>query len=105
MDKPPSAYGPGGDQTNQAHRSRLEMMQQERIVDPNMKLKRYHWRAVMTPVMMKYWVPLFAVFGCTFLLSNRLNQEARDQRAKQLVCIKDWHKYIIDFIVMQIYIG
>ena len=83
MQKDP--YSPGGIQSNEAHRSRLEMMQQERIVDPNKRVKRYHWRAVMTPMVMKYWVPLAVVFGCTLLMSNHLTLEAKMKRAEEIV--------------------
>ena len=82
---PTDPYAPGGIQSNGAHRARLEMMQQERIVDPNKRVKRFHWRAVMTPMLMKYWVPLAVVFGATLLMSNNLTMEAKLKRAQEIV--------------------
>lgn len=67
-----------------AHRSRLESMQQERIIDPNTKMKRYHWRAIFTPMMMKYWVPLFICFGGALALSNNLTMDASQRKRSYL---------------------
>ena len=83
MSKDP--FGSGGMQSNEAHRSRLEMMQQERLKDPNRRPKRFHWRAVMTPMLMKYWVPMAVLFGFTIAMSNQLSLESREKKAKIMV--------------------
>eukprot|EP00485_Elphidium_margaritaceum_P022847 CAMPEP_0202713504 /NCGR_PEP_ID=MMETSP1385-20130828/55340_1 /ASSEMBLY_ACC=CAM_ASM_000861 /TAXON_ID=933848 /ORGANISM="Elphidium margaritaceum" /LENGTH=200 /DNA_ID=CAMNT_0049373879 /DNA_START=33 /DNA_END=635 /DNA_ORIENTATION=- len=70
----------GWEETQKAHRARLEMMQQERIVDPNAKVKRFHLRALWTPMAMTYWVPVFFLFGCSIFAARYMTVEKQQER-------------------------
>ena len=73
----------GFEEAQKAHRARLEMMQQERIVDPNAKVKRFHMRALWTPMLMKYWVPLFICFiGMIAVADNLTLKKSQEKRER-----------------------
>lgn len=72
------------EQAQKAHRARLESMQQERIVDPNAKVKRFHMRALWTPMLMKYWVPLAICFIGMFAVSDNLTLKKSKEKREYL---------------------
>eukprot|EP01084_Bolivina_argentea_P287403 493158_1 len=74
----------GFEEAQKAHRARLEMMQQERIVDPNAKVKRFHMRALWTPMLMKYWVPLFICFAGMIAVSDNLTLKKSQEKREHL---------------------
>ena len=74
----------GFEEAQKAHRARLEMMQQERIVDPNAKIKRFHMRALWTPMLMQYWVPLFICFVGMLMVSDNLTLKKSKEKREYL---------------------
>eukprot|EP01083_Nonionella_stella_P256955 880028_1 len=60
------------------------MMQQERIVDPNAKVKRFHMRALWTPMLMKYWVPLFICFAGMIAVADNLTIKKSNEKREYL---------------------
>ena len=77
--------GGGFEEMQKAHRARLEMMQQERIVDPNAKVKRFHMRALWTPMLMKYWVPLVICFAGMLAVADNLTLEKSQKKREYLM--------------------
>mmetsp|Transcript_39522 Transcript_39522/g.63227 ORF Transcript_39522/g.63227 Transcript_39522/m.63227 type:complete len:197 (+) Transcript_39522:49-639(+) len=74
----------GFEEAQKAHRARLEMMQQERFVDPNAKVKRFHMRALWTPMLMKYWIPCLIVTIGMIAVSDNLTLKKRQEKTKYL---------------------
>ena len=74
----------GFEDAQKAHRARLEMMQQERFVDKNAKVKRFHMRALWTPMLMKYWVPLFILTCGMIAVADNLTLKKSEEKREML---------------------
>lgn len=66
------------------HRQRLETMQQERIIDPNAKMKRFHIRQITNPMLMRWWVPMLITGIAGLYCAFDLNKEQNKRKKRML---------------------